>query len=69
MATPTEIAQGAQCLCLPPGMEQAAITYLLSRLAGITDPAVIVEGAKCYQCIPEGMQLPAQLFLLNEILG
>lgn len=69
MATQAEIAQGAQCLCLPPGLEQAAITYLLSRLAGITDPAAIVEGAKCYTCISPGLQLPAQLFLLNEILG
>jgi len=66
--TNAEIAQGANCLCIPPGMEAAATTYLLSRLAGVTDPATIMEGAKCFQCIPEGMQLSAQIFLLNEIL-
>jgi hypothetical protein len=68
MATQTEIAQGANCLCLPQGMELAAQTYLLAQLAGITDPATIMEGAKCFKCIPDGMQLPAQIFLLNELL-
>lgn len=69
MATNAEIAQGANCLCIPPGMEQAATTFLLARLAGITDPQTIMDGAKCFQCIPEGMQIPAQIYLLNQILG
>lgn len=50
-------------------MEGAAMIYLLGRLAGVTDAQTIVEGAKCFACqIPPGMQVPAAIFLLNEIL-
>lgn len=69
--TSQQLADGAKCIScqLPPGMEGAAMIYLLGRLAGVTDAQTIVEGAKCFACqIPPGMQVPAAIFLLNEIL-
>jgi hypothetical protein len=33
------------------------------------EPADLAEAAKCYKCIPEGMQPEVIICLLNEILG
>ena len=33
------------------------------------DPSVLTEEAKCFKCIPTGMQNEVVIYLLNEILG
>jgi hypothetical protein len=33
------------------------------------DPNSLIDPAKCYKCIPTGMQPEVMIYLLNEILG
>lgn len=49
--------------CIP--NKQDALLYLLAEIAGVTDPAVIAENARCYACIPD--KQAATLYLLDNI--
>ena len=43
-------------------------TYLLALLAGESlDPNVLMEKAKCFKCIPAGMQAEVQIYLLCKL--
>lgn len=33
------------------------------------DPASLVDAAKCFECIPRGMEGPVTIYLLNQISG
>jgi hypothetical protein len=33
------------------------------------DPNALLDAAKCFRCIPDGMQAPVQTFLLAVIAG
>lgn len=69
---PNALMEAAKCLdrCVPPGMHPAIQTYLLQQIAGntMTIDQLLAE-AKCYTCIPAGMQREVQLMLLCEIVN
>ena len=72
MATDQEILDGSVCIasCIPAGMQNAAIIYLLSQqLTPVPTPAEIMAASACYTCIPAGMQQAAILYLLNNGAG
>lgn len=59
------VAAANENCCIPKGLENAAIIYLLNQL--LTTPKTvheILDGAACYKCIPQGMQLESQTYLL-----
>lgn len=72
MATDQEIIDGSVRIasCIPTGMQNAAIIYLLSQqLTPVPTPAEIMAASACYTCIPAGMQQAAILYLLNSGAG
>jgi hypothetical protein len=50
-------------------MQLQALVYLFAQIAGVTDPQTIINGAKCFSCIPPGMLLQALVYLASQIAG
>lgn len=70
------LANAARChaSCIPDGMQNAVIIYLLAELTkkldptAIVTPATLIQGAKCYNsCIPPGLEQAAIIYLLAQI--
>lgn len=69
---PADLAELAKCFrCLQGDQREAVKTYLLAVIAGgSTDPATLLEAAKCfYAQIPTGMQKAVQTYLLCQIVN
>ena len=72
MAVPTDpslLAQAAACMsCVPRGMEQEIMIYLLQQIAGNTQTTdQLMESAKCIKCVPAGSQPEVIIYLLISI--
>lgn len=65
ICTPSELADLSKCfMCLTPAQREAAKTYSLAVLAGVsTDPETLMAEAKCFSCLT-----PKQLKLLQPYL-
>ena len=48
-------------------MQLQALVYLYAQIAGVTDPQTIIDGAKCFSCIPPGMLLQALVYLAAQV--
>jgi len=70
-ATPQEIATGAACIdaCIPPGMQQSALIYVLLQIQGGTlTTQQLIDGAACIDaCIPAGSRSSVAIYLLAQI--
>lgn len=70
---PNALMQAAACYkCIPVGMQQEVMVYLLANLlnsqtGASTDPAYLIAQAKCYKCIPSGAQDEVITYLLCQI--
>lgn len=71
MAATAQLIQDARCIdsCVPPGMRQSIIIYLLAQIAGVSaDPQTLVTNAQCVDhCVPAGMRASVIANLLNTI--
>ena len=68
---PNSLVQAAACFkCIPAGMQNEVITYLLAVIAGGSlDPNTLMLEASCMKCIPRGMQAEVQTYLLCQIVN
>jgi hypothetical protein len=67
-----QIACGAlQVECKIPchGTQMAAIVWLLGQISGVTDCNAILAGANSLSCLSRQQQLPAMIFLLQQIFN
>lgn len=56
--------------CIPTGMQNEVIIYLLNQILGTgLTPDQLVREAACYKCIPTGMQPEVQIYLLCQIVA
>lgn len=63
---PNDLIEASKCMkCIPTGMQQEVITYLLATMARVPiDPQVMIDASACLKCIPAGMQAEVQTMLL-----
>lgn len=66
---PNDLLLQAKCFkCIPFGMQNEVIIYLLNQLLGTgLTPQQLMDNAKCFKCIPAGMQPEVQTYLLCQI--
>lgn len=66
---PNSLAQASACMkCIPPGMQNEVIIYLLNVISGLNlTPQQLMANAACLKCIPQGMQSEVQTYLLCQI--
>lgn len=50
-------------------MRDAVIIYLLNQLANMATPQQLVDAAKCYDCIPQGLKPAVIVYLQDAILA
>lgn len=68
-----DLMAAAKCYkCIPTGMQNEVIIYLLAEIlkaenGAAVDPATLEQAARCYKCIPAGMQAEVQTYLLCQI--
>lgn len=56
--------------CIPTGMQNEVIIYLLNQILGTNlTPQQLMDESKCYKCIPAGMQMEVQIYLLCQIVA
>lgn len=68
--TTQELATNSRCYdCIPVGMRDAVLIYLLGVIAGVTDIPTLMANAACYDCIPVGIRKSVQIYLENMILS
>lgn len=68
--TPQQLADASPCYaCIPKGMRDAVMIYLLAQLAEMTDPQALINAARCYDCIPVGLRGAVTIYLQDAILA
>lgn len=68
--TPQELAANSRCFdCIPVGLRDAVIIYLLNQLANMATPQQLVDAARCYDCIPVGLRSAVITYLQDAILA
>lgn len=68
--TPQQLSDLSKCFdCIPKGMRDVVLIYILAQIVGITDPQTLVTNARCYDCIPVGLRSAASLYLDDAILS
>ena len=68
--TPQELATNSRCFaCIPVGMRDAVIIYLLNQLANVATPQQLVDASRCYDCIPVGLRSAVITYLQDAILS
>ena len=56
--------------CIPTGMQNEVIIYLLNQILGTSlTPQQLMDAANCMKCIPTGMQTEVQTYLLCQIVN
>lgn len=68
--TPQQLADASRCFdCIPVGMRDAVIIYLLNQLANMATPQQLVDASRCYDCIPAGLRSAVIVYLQDAILA
>jgi hypothetical protein len=68
--TSQELATNSRCFaCIPTGIQDAVLIYLLAQIANVTDPQTLVTNARCYDCIPQGLKPAVIMYLQDAILA
>ena len=68
--TAQELATNSRCIdCIPVGLRDAVIIYLLNQLANVATPQQLVDAARCYDCIPVGLRSAVITYLQDAILS
>lgn len=68
---PADLIAASKCfVCVPKGMQNEVIIYLLQQIAGNTQtPNELLESAKCLKCLPPGTLPEIQVYLLCQIVN